>query len=82
MVLFWGANSTLDNQGTINISGTQSYGVLLKGGLIINRGTITVSGAGSKEEHSINSTPTTKKVGQLLLMHSRSSYCNNLQQVE
>ena len=62
-----GANSTLDNQGTINISGTQSYGVLLKGGLIINRGTITVSGAGSKEEHSINSTPTTKKVGPVAI---------------
>ena len=62
-----GANSTLDNQGTINISGTQSYGVLLKGGLIINRGTITVSGAGSKEEHSINSTPTTKKVGSVAI---------------
>ena len=62
-----GPGSTLTNNGTINISGTTSKGVLLKGGTIANYGTITVSGAGSKETDSLNSTPTSKKVGPVVI---------------
>jgi len=62
-----GPGSTLTNNGTINISGTTSKGALLKGGTIANYGTITVSGAGSKETDSLNSTPTSKKVGPVVI---------------
>ena len=62
-----GQNSILENNGTINISGTQSKGVLLKGGTIANYGNITVSGAGSKEKDSLNSSPTSKKVGSVAI---------------
>ena len=62
-----GQNSILENNGTINISGTQSKGVLLKGGTIANYGNITVSGAGSKETDSLNSSPTSKKVGSVAI---------------
>jgi len=62
-----GRDSTLTNTGTINISGTASKGVLLKGGTIANYGTITVSGAGSKETDSLNNTPTTKRVGPIVI---------------
>ena len=62
-----GPGSTLTNNGAINISGTASKGVLLKGGTIANYGTITVSGAGSKETDSLNSTPTSKKIGKVVI---------------
>ena len=62
-----GQNSILENNGTINISGTQSKGVLLKGGRIDNYGNITVSGAGSKEKDSLNSSPTSKQVGSVVI---------------
>ena len=62
-----GQNSILENNGTINISGTQSKGVLLKGGTIANYGNITVSGAASKETDSLNSSPTSKKVGSVAI---------------
>ena len=62
-----GQNSILENNGTINISGTQSKGVLLKGGRIDNYGNITVSGAGSKETDSLNSSPTSKQVGSVVI---------------
>ena len=62
-----GQNSILENNGTINISGTQSKGVLLKGGRIDNYGSITVSGAGSKETDSLNSSPTSKQVGSVVI---------------
>ena len=62
-----GQNSILENNGTINISGTQSKGVLLKGGRIDNYGNITVSGAASKETDSLNSSPTSKQVGSVVI---------------
>ena len=62
-----GKDSILENNGIINISGTQSKGVLLKGGTIANYGTITVSGAGSKETDTLNSTATTKSVGPVTI---------------
>ena len=62
-----GIGSTLTNNGTINISGNQSKGVLIKGGTIVNYGNITVSGTGSKETDSLNSTPTTKVLGSVTI---------------
>ena len=60
-----GANSTLDNYNRIEISGTASNGVLLKGGTIGNYGTIIATGAGSRKENKLNADPTTKGIGNV-----------------
>ena len=62
-----GENSVLDNYGIINVAGTQSNGVLLKGGIINNRGTIIATGIGSKEENTLNANPTSKWLGNVLI---------------
>ncbi|SQD08400.1 Type V secretory pathway, adhesin AidA [Fusobacterium necrophorum subsp. necrophorum] len=62
-----GSGSTLENNGTINIAATASNGVLLKGGTIANYGSITVSGSGSEETKLLNSTPTSKGIGSVVI---------------
>ena len=62
-----GRNSTLENNNTINIDSASGAGVYLKGGTIINRGNIHVSGVGSNEVYEMNSDPTTKRMGDVTI---------------
>ena len=62
-----GRNSTLENNNTINIDSASGAGVYLKGGTIINRGNVHVSGVGSNEVYEMNSDPTTKRMGDVTI---------------
>ena len=62
-----GKNSTLENNNRIDIDSASGAGVYLKGGTIINRGNINVSGVGSNEVYQMNSDPTTKQMGDVVI---------------
>ena len=53
--------ATLNNTGTINIDASKGYGAFVAGGIIINRGTITVSG-GAVDVKEITAADTSKQV--------------------
>ena len=53
--------ATLNNTGTINIDASKGYGAFVAGGIIINRGNITVSG-GAVDVKEITAADTSKQV--------------------
>ena len=61
--VYLGKGSTLNNTGTINIDATKGVGVYLKGGIIANYGTITVSGTDSAKTYQFERADTSKSVG-------------------
>jgi len=60
-------NSTLDNRGTIDIDSRSGVGVYLKGGTIINRGRINVTGKGAVEEYDMAKNATSKPMGDVII---------------
>ena len=57
--VYLGKNSTLENTGTIHIDSTGGAGILLKGGTVVNYGTITGTSPVTK---NFTNVPTTKTV--------------------
>ena len=53
--------ATLNNTGTINIDASKGYGAFVAGGIIINRGNITVSG-GAVDVKELTASDTSKQV--------------------
>ena len=60
-------NSTLENNNTIDIDSRSGVGVYLKGGTIINRGTINVAGKGAVEEYDMTKNATSKPMGDVII---------------
>ncbi|PGH20508.1 hypothetical protein RN96_09970 [Fusobacterium polymorphum] len=60
-----GRGSTLVNNNLIDIDATNGVGVYIKGGTIINEGTINVRGVGSQKKFTLTNTRTTKGIGNV-----------------
>ncbi|KDE62864.1 hypothetical protein FUSO4_10165, partial [Fusobacterium necrophorum DJ-1] len=58
--VYLGENTTLDNQGSIEIDATDGVGVYLKGGTVKNYGSIVVTGTNAKRDFTYEPADTSK----------------------